>query len=134
MTTTYPPIDVAAGGHIDKVIEGLNHILDITVPIDKEENGTLVIPGHGRISDEADVVEYRDMLTIIRDRVQDAVKSGLSLAQLKASKPTLDFDGRYGASTGAATPDKFVEAVYANLSASAISEASDKTSPSTRRR
>ena len=118
LTTTYPFIDVAAGGHINKILEGLNHILDITVPIDKEENGTLVVPGHGRICDEADVVEYRDMLTILRDRVQDAVASGVPLAKFKASKPTMDFDGRYGISSGPWTTEMFIDAMYANLSAS----------------
>ena len=116
MTTTYPIIDVQAGGNIAGVIEGLNRILDITVPIDKQENGTLVVPGHGRICDEADVVEYRDMVTIVRDRVLDAVQRGQTLAQVKAAKLTLDFDGRYGATTGTWTTDMFIEAVYKNLS------------------
>jgi len=116
MTTTYPPIDLEAGGHINGIIEGLNKILDIAVPVDKQENGTLIIPGHGRISDEADVVEYRDMLTIIRDRVQDAIKSGMTLAQVKSGKLTQDFDKRYGASSGPASTEMFLDAVYKNLS------------------
>src|SRR5262249_13327785 len=127
VTTTYPYIDLAEGVHIDKILEGLNHILDITVPIDKEENGTLVVPGHGRICDEADVVEYRDMLTILRDRAQDAVAHGLSLAQFKASHPTMDFDGRYGLKSGPWTTEMFVDAMYQNLSASAPKPA-EKTS------
>ena len=71
----------------------------------------MIIPGHGRIADQADMVEYRDMLTIVRDRVQDSIKKGLTLAQVKAARPTLDYDGRYG------SPDAFIEAVYRDLSA-----------------
>ena len=84
--TSYPVIDTARGGTINGIIAGLNRILDITVPKDKQEGGTMVIPGHGRIADEADVVEYRDMVTIIRDRVQQMMKKGMTLAQIKADK------------------------------------------------
>jgi hypothetical protein len=75
-----------------------------------------VIPGHGRLADEADVVEYRDMNTIIRDRFQDAIKKGMTLAQVKAARLVRDYEGRYGASTGFWTTDNFVEAVYQSLS------------------
>ena len=74
--------------------------------------GTRVVPGHGRICNEADVVEYRDMVTIIRDRVQAMVKKGMTLAQIKAAKPSLEYDGLYGATTGAWTTDMFLDAVY----------------------
>jgi len=74
-----------------------------------------VIPGHGRLCDEADVLEYRDMVTIIRDRIQDLVKKGMTLDQVKAARPTLDYDGRYGAKTGFWTTDMFIEAVYRSL-------------------
>ena len=83
--------------------------------MDKHERGTYVIPGHGRLGDEADVLEYRDVVTIIRDRIRDMVKKGMTLGQVKAARPTLDYDGRYGAKTGAWTTDMFVEAVYRNL-------------------
>jgi hypothetical protein len=76
-----------------------------------------VIPGHGRLSDEADVLEYRDMLTIIRDRIQDLVKKGSTLEQVKAARPTLDYDGRYGATAGSWTTATFIEAVYRTLAA-----------------
>jgi hypothetical protein len=76
-----------------------------------------VIPGHGRVCDEADVVEYRDMVTIIRDRVQEMLDAGKSLKEVQAAKPTLDYDARYGASSGFWTTEKFVEAVYQSLSA-----------------
>jgi glyoxylase-like metal-dependent hydrolase (beta-lactamase superfamily II) len=114
-TITYPVIDVAGGGTVQGIINGLNRLLDITIPRDKAEGGTYVVPGHGRLSDEADVVEYRDMLTIVRDRIQDLIGSGKSLAEVKAAGPTRDYDGRYGATTGAWTTDQFVEAVYREL-------------------
>jgi glyoxylase-like metal-dependent hydrolase (beta-lactamase superfamily II) len=108
----YPVIDSAAGGTIQGVVEALNRLVDITVPADKQEGGTYVIPGHGRICDQADVVEYRDMITIIRDRIQDLVKKGKSLAEVKAAKPTLDYDPVFGSSGGEWTTDRFIEAVY----------------------
>jgi glyoxylase-like metal-dependent hydrolase (beta-lactamase superfamily II) len=115
-TITYPVIDVAGGGSVQGIINGLNRLLDITIPKDKAEGGTYVVPGHGRLSDEADVVEYRDMLTIVRDRIQALIRAGKSLAEVKAAGPTRDYDGRYGATTGAWTTDQFVEAVYRELS------------------
>ena len=114
-TTTYPFIDVARGGSLAGIIDALNNILDITVPREKQEGGTYVIPGHGRLCDEHDVLEYRDMLTIIRDRVRDAVKRGMTLGQVRALKPTLDYDARWGATTGPWTTDMFVEAAYNEL-------------------
>ena len=96
----------------------LNRILDITVPEDKQEGGTYVIPGHGRLTDEADVVEYRDMMTILRDRVQNAVDKGMTLEQVKAARLARDYEGRYGAARGAAAADVFVETAYRSLKAS----------------
>jgi cyclase len=115
VNTSYPVIDLARGGTINGIIAGLNRIIAITVPHDKQEGGTMVIPGHGRIADEADVVEYRDMVTIIRDRVQEMMKKGMTLPQIKAARPTSDYDGRYGATSGFWTTDLFVEAVYRTL-------------------
>jgi glyoxylase-like metal-dependent hydrolase (beta-lactamase superfamily II) len=106
---------MARGGNVQGVLAGLNRIIDLTVPADKQEGGTYVIPGHGRLCDEADVVEYRDMLTIIRDRVLDLVKKGMTLDQVKAARPTRDYDPLYGATTGFWTTDMFVEAVYKSL-------------------
>jgi cyclase len=74
-----------------------------------------VIPGHGRLCDEADVVEYRDMVTIVRDRIQDLIRKGMTLAEVKAARPTFDYDGRYGSNQGRSTTDMFVEAVYRDL-------------------
>jgi glyoxylase-like metal-dependent hydrolase (beta-lactamase superfamily II) len=111
-TTSYPVIDTANGGSVQGVIDALNRLLDVTIPKDKAEGGTYVVPGHGRLSDEADVVEFRDMLTIVRDRVRDLVSNGKTLAEVKAAKPTLDYDGRYGSPAGEWTTEKFVEAAY----------------------
>ena len=115
VTTSYPFIDRANGGSIQGEINALNRILDITVPAHEQEGGTYVIPGHGRVCDEADVLEYRDMVTIVRDRIQDMVKRGLTLDQVKAAKPTLDYDRHYGSDTGFVTTAGFVEAVYNDL-------------------
>jgi cyclase len=112
---TYPVIDVARGGTIQGVLDALNHILDLSVPEFREEGGTMIIPGHGRLSDSADVGYYRDMCTVIRDRIQDMVNRGLTLAQVKAQKPTMDYDLRFGATTGPWTTDMFVEAVFRTL-------------------
>jgi glyoxylase-like metal-dependent hydrolase (beta-lactamase superfamily II) len=112
LTTVFPTIDSQAGGTLEGLIAGLNKVLDITVPKYLQEGGTYVIPGHGRISDEADVLEYRDMVVIIRDRIQDGIKKGMTLEQVKAARPALDYEGRYGADSGA----KFIETVYRILS------------------
>jgi glyoxylase-like metal-dependent hydrolase (beta-lactamase superfamily II) len=116
LTTTFPVIDVKNGGTIDGVLAGLNKILDICIPKEKQEGGTMVIPGHGRISDEADVLEYRDMLKIVRDRILDAVKKGRTLQQVQAAGLTKEYDGRYGATTGPWTTAMFIEAAYQSLS------------------
>jgi cyclase len=114
MTTGYPPIDLENGGSIQGVLDSLNRILDLTIPAHHEEGGTMVIPGHGRICDEADVIEYRDMVTIIRDRIWASMRKGQTLAEVKASRPTMDYDGLYDVTRAAA--DQFVETVYKSLS------------------
>jgi len=112
---SYPIIDVERGGNIQGVIDGLNRILDLSIPEFRTEGGTMVIPGHGRLTDSADVAYYRDMVTIIRDRIRDMVKKGMSLQQIKAARPTKDYDPRFGSTTGAYTTDMFIEAVYQSL-------------------
>ena len=112
----YPVIDLATGGSVQGLIAGLNHILDITVPAKFQEGGTYVIPGHGRLCDEADVVEYRDMVTIIRDRVQDLIGKGLTWEQVKAARPSRDYDSEYDGE-GGSSPDAFVEAIFQSLKA-----------------
>ena len=114
-TTSYPVIRPEDGGGIDGVVAALNRIIEITVPEEKQEGGTLVIPGHGRLCDEADVVEYRDMVTIIRDRIKSMVDMGMTLRQVQAAQPTADYDGRYGATTGRWTTEQFVAAAYESL-------------------
>jgi cyclase len=115
-TVGYPRIELADGGHVNGVIESLNRMVDLMVSEQFSEGGTQVVPGHGRISDEMDVVEYRDMVTIIRDRVRDMIGRGLTLEQVQAARPTFDWEARYGSSEGPWTTASFVETIYRNLS------------------
>jgi cyclase len=115
LTTTYPLIDLERGGSIQGEIDALNTLVETMVPLRQEEGGTYVIPGHGRIVDRFEVVEYRDMVTIIRDRIRAAIKKGMTLDQVKAASLTLDYDYRYGAKTGPGTTDQFVESIYKSL-------------------
>jgi glyoxylase-like metal-dependent hydrolase (beta-lactamase superfamily II) len=114
-TVSYPLIDVQKGGSIQGVIDGLNRILDLAVAEYRGQGGTWVIPSHGRLSDTADVASYRNMVTMMRDRLKDMIKKGMTLEQVKAARPTMDFDGRYGSTTGPWTTDMFVEAAYRSL-------------------
>lgn len=115
--TKYPVIDEKRGGSLQGILNGLNHILkDITVPQQNEEGGTYIIPGYGRACDRNDLANYRDMLTIIRDRIQDLVKKGKTLDEVNAARPTYDYDGGYGVEQGNWTTNMFVEAVYRELS------------------
>jgi cyclase len=116
---SYPFIDVERGGGIQGEIDALNNIVDIAIPKHEEEGGTYIIPGHGRITDEFDVVEYRDMVTIVRDRVQNAIKKGMTLEQVKTAGFTKDYDARWSAKDGPGTADNFVTSVYRSLMASA---------------
>ena len=111
----YPFIDLERGGSLDGEIAALNHILALTVPGHTQDGGTYVVPGHGRICDEADVVEYRDMVVIIRDRIRDLIKKGMTLDQIKSAKPTRDYDTEYVSPGSFVTADRFVETVYASL-------------------
>jgi glyoxylase-like metal-dependent hydrolase (beta-lactamase superfamily II) len=114
-TVSYPVIDIAKGGSIQGVVDGLNQIIDLAVPEYRAQGGTWIVPSRGRLSDTADVASYRNMVTIIRDRVKDMIGKGMTLAQVKAARPTMDFDGRYGSTTGSWTTEMFVEAVYRSL-------------------
>ena len=113
--TRYPMIDVAKGGSIQGLLAGLNRMVEMAVPEFRSEGGTFFIPAHGRVGDIADMTYYRDMVTIIRDRVQDLMKKGRTLEQIKAARPTEDWDGRLGKDKSW-TPDMFVEAIYKGLS------------------
>jgi glyoxylase-like metal-dependent hydrolase (beta-lactamase superfamily II) len=123
-TVSYPVIDAANGGSINGIIEGLNHVLDLAVP-SKElaEAGTYIIPSRGRLSDESDVVHYRDMLYIIRDRIAELVRQKRTLEQVKAARPSMDYDARWGSNTGPWTTDMFIEAIYRELSRPAAGKA-----------
>jgi glyoxylase-like metal-dependent hydrolase (beta-lactamase superfamily II) len=117
-TTHYPVIDVKSGGSVQGLINALNAILDKTVFRHQGEGGTYVVPGHGYLSDEHEVVEYRDMVVIIRDRVKAMVDDGATPAQVKAARLTADYDTQYGDNTGPWTTEMFVEAVYNSLKTS----------------
>jgi cyclase len=111
----YPFIDLENGGSAKGEIDALNHVLELTVPAKTQEGGTYVIPGHGRICDEADVVEFRDMVVIVRDRIQDAINRHMTLDQVKAAKLTRDYDTEYVSASSFVTADRFVEAMYTSL-------------------
>jgi cyclase len=111
----YPFIDLRRGGSIQGIIAALNHIIELAVPADKQEGGTYIIPGHGRLCDQADIVEYQTMLTIIRDRIQDMMNRGMSLDQVRQAKPTFDYDVHYGQTSGPWTTEMFIDAVYQSL-------------------
>ena len=116
--TRFPRIDLESGGSVQGVIDALNRIIAITVPpipLVWQEGGTIVIGAHGIIGHEADVVDYRDMVTIVRDRVQDLIKKGQTLAQVRQADPVKGYRARFGADTGPWTTNQFIEAVYKSL-------------------
>jgi cyclase len=115
-TTSYPLVDLERGGSINGIVEGLNRHLDKVIPEYQTEGGTLLVPGHGRICDAADLASYRDAVTIIRDRIQNMISRRMSLEQVKAARPTKDYDPRYDRPEW--TKDAFVEAVYKSLTTS----------------
>ncbi len=115
MTTSYPFIDIDKGGSIQGEIDALNNILELAIPGYQDEAGTYIIPGHGWISDRPDLLEYRDMVTIIRDRIQAAITKGQTLEQVKAAGLTKDYDRRYSAKSGLGNAENFVEAIYKSL-------------------
>ena len=105
----FPVIDVARGGSVQGELAALNKLAELAVPstpVVTREAGTIVVPGHGRLCDAYDVVDYRDMVQIVRDGVRDLAKQGRTLAQVKAAQPAKGYVGRYG------NPDAFVEAIY----------------------
>jgi len=114
-TDTYPVIDVQAEGGLQGLLNGLNRIVTIAIPRFNQIDGTRIIPGHGYLSNQSDIAELRDMATIVRDRIQYMIQKNMTLAQVKAARPTIDFDPVYGTTTGVWTTDKFIETVYADL-------------------
>jgi cyclase len=122
-TTRFPVIDVAKGGSIQGEIDALNRIVDMTVPpfpLAFQEDRTYLVPGHGYVCDFNDLVEYRSVVMIMRDRIQDLASKGMTLAQVKAADPAKGFKNRYGAETGPWTTDMFVEAVFESLTAGSV--------------
>ena len=111
-TDTYPIIGEA--GTINGIVTALNQMIDISIPREKQEGGTFVIPGRGRVVDEAEIVDYRDMLTIIRDRVQDMARKRMTLEQVLAARPAYEYDDRWSGE-GAAASRGFIEAAYRSL-------------------
>ena len=112
-TTSYPVIRLEEGGGVDGFVTGLDMMLDVAVPKYLQDGGTYVVPGHGRVSDEADLLEYRDMVVIVRDRIASLVDQGKTLQQVLATKPALDYDLRYDNREWPSA--KFVEAIYRDL-------------------
>jgi cyclase len=116
VTTSYPVIDVANGGSYTGIVNALDRLVDIIIPVYGQDGGTRVIPGHGRLSNLGDVLNFREMVIVIRDRMQDMIDKGMTLEQVKAAKPTFDYDPVYGSTTGFWTTDRFIEAAYQSLS------------------
>jgi cyclase len=115
-TTAYPRFDSDRGGGIAGVLDALNRVIEIAVPGENQEGGTVIVPGRGRLSDQTDVANYRDMVTIVRDRVRDLVGKGRSLDEVTRTKPTLDYDGLFDKQQDGWNGDRFVEAIYRDLS------------------
>ncbi len=108
-TLSYPSIDIEKGGSVQGILDGLNKLLELAIPEFRSQGGTMIIPGHGRICDTGDVANYRNMVAIIKDRIQDMINRKMTLAQVKAARPSMEYDGLYG------SPDKFVEGAYLSL-------------------
>jgi glyoxylase-like metal-dependent hydrolase (beta-lactamase superfamily II) len=118
-TVSYPVIDIARGGSVQGLLAALDAIIELAIPDVDHEGGTVIVPSHGYLADEFDVAEYRDMLAIVRDRVEDLRSRGLTRAQIQAARPTFDWDARYGAESGEWTTAMFVDAVITSLEGSA---------------
>jgi glyoxylase-like metal-dependent hydrolase (beta-lactamase superfamily II) len=119
-TTRFPVIDTKRGGSIQGEIDALNRLMDLSIhnlPIQWYGDRTLLVPGHGHVYDKLDLLEYRDAITVVRDRIQSLIDEGTSLAQVKAENPTLGYRSQYGADTGPWTTDMFVETIYQELAA-----------------
>lgn len=115
VTTSYPVIDLESGGSLDGIIAALDALADLIIPVYGQDGGTLVIPGHGRVSNLGDVLNYREMVLVVRDRLQHMIRQGMSLEQIKAAEPTKDYDPIYGSTTGFWTTERFIEAAYRSL-------------------
>ena len=117
-TTRFPFIDVKRGGTVQGEIDALNRLMDLSIhnlPLQWTPDRTFLVPGHGHVYDKLDLLEYRDAITVVRDRVQDLIAEGKTLAQVKAANPTLGYRSQYGTDTGAWTTDMFVETIFNEL-------------------
>ena len=114
-TTAYPRFDPDRDGGIAGVLDALNRVIEIAVAGESQQGGTVIVPGRGRLSDQTEVANYRDMVTIIRDRVREHIDKGHSLEEVKRAKPTLDYDGLFDAQTDGWNGERFVEAIYRDL-------------------
>ena len=114
----YPYIDIENGGNVQGIIDALNLVLFLAVPAKHQAGGTLIVPGHGRICDEADVVEFRDMVVIVTERIQAMIDDGMSLREVQRARPTLDYDTEYVNENSFIQTEDFVEAVYRSLAES----------------
>ena len=122
-TTRWPVIDTKRGGTVQGELDALNRLMDMTVynlPLQWKADRTFLVPGHGHVYDKLDLLEYRDAVTIVRDRVQDLIDEGKTLAQVKAANPTLGYRSQYGADSGPWTTDMFVEVIYNELAAKKV--------------
>ncbi|MGD8323093.1 MAG: MBL fold metallo-hydrolase [Gammaproteobacteria bacterium] len=115
-TTGYPVIDLAGGGSYEGTITALNYLKDLIIPVYGQDGGTLVVPGHGRLSGLGDVLDFREMVIVIHDRLRSMIDAGMSLEEIKAAEPTKDYDPVYGATSGFWTTENFIEAAYTSLS------------------
>jgi glyoxylase-like metal-dependent hydrolase (beta-lactamase superfamily II) len=113
VTTSYPFIDTASGGSYQGYVAALERLVDIIIPVYGQDGGTLVIPGHGRISNLGDVLNYREMVIVVGDRIKHMIEAGMTLEQVKAAKPTFSYDPVYGARAGSA--ERFIEETYQTL-------------------
>jgi glyoxylase-like metal-dependent hydrolase (beta-lactamase superfamily II) len=113
--TSFPTIDRARGGTVNGLIGALNAALDLVIPAPTQERGTMIVPGHGRLADEHDLLEYRDMVVIVRDRIRHMMEKGMTLDQVRAARPALEYESRWGSDTGRWTTAMFVEAIYNSL-------------------
>jgi len=119
-TTRWPVIDTKRGGTVQGEIDALNRLMDMSilnVPLQWQAERTFLVPGHGFVYDKLDLLEFRDAVTVVRDRVQDLLDEGKTLAQVKAANPTLGYRSQYGSDSGPWTTDMFVETVYNELAA-----------------
>jgi len=115
--TRFPAIDLDRGGSVQGELDALNRLVELAVPVTPfiwREGGTYTVPGHGRLMEQADIVEYRDMVTIVRDIVQDGIKRGMTLEQIKKAEPTKAYP-QYAARTGLSSAEGFVESIYKSL-------------------